>query len=56
VLEEVIEPYLIQKGLLQRTPRGRMVTDAAFRHLGLMAPARKPEQMTLLQNGTDDDE
>jgi len=39
VLEEVIEPYLIQQGLLQRTPRGRMLTDAGYRYLGLNAPA-----------------
>jgi Holliday junction DNA helicase RuvB len=39
VLEEVIEPYLIQQGLLQRTPRGRMLADAGYRHLGLSAPA-----------------
>jgi len=39
VLEEVIEPYLIQQGLLQRTPRGRMLADAGYRHLGLNAPA-----------------
>ncbi len=39
VLEEVIEPYLIQQGLLQRTPRGRMVADAGYRYLGLTAPA-----------------
>ena len=38
VLEEVIEPYLIQQGLLQRTPRGRMLTDAGYRHLGLASP------------------
>jgi Holliday junction DNA helicase RuvB len=36
-LEEVYEPYLLQIGFLQRTPRGRMATDAAYRHLG-MAP------------------
>jgi Holliday junction DNA helicase RuvB len=41
VLEEVIEPYLIQQGLLQRTPRGRMVADAGYRHLGLALPARQ---------------
>jgi Holliday junction DNA helicase RuvB len=35
-LEEVIEPYLIQKGLLQRTSRGRVLTDLAYEHLGLM--------------------
>lgn len=34
-IEEVIEPYLIQQGLLQRTPRGRMLTDFAYDHLGL---------------------
>lgn len=36
-LEDVIEPYLIQNGLLQRTPRGRVVTEGAYRHLGLMS-------------------
>jgi Holliday junction DNA helicase RuvB len=39
VLEEVIEPYLIQQGLLQRTPRGRMLTDGGFRYLDLAVPA-----------------
>jgi len=39
VLEEVIEPYLIQQGLLQRTPRGRMLAEAGYRHLGLTVPA-----------------
>lgn len=34
-LEEVVEPYLIQQGLLQRTPRGRVLTDLAFHHIGL---------------------
>lgn len=37
-LEEVIEPYLLQQGLIQRTPRGRMLAAAAWRHLGLDAP------------------
>jgi len=37
-LEDVIEPYLLQKGLIQRTPRGRMLAQAAWRHLGLDAP------------------
>ncbi|HOM14400.1 MAG TPA: Holliday junction DNA helicase RuvB C-terminal domain-containing protein, partial [Rubrivivax sp.] len=36
----VIEPYLIQQGYLQRTPRGRVATQAAYRHLGLAPPAR----------------
>lgn len=38
-IEEVIEPYLIQQGLLMRTPRGRALTADGFRHLGLKAPA-----------------
>jgi Holliday junction DNA helicase RuvB len=37
-IEDVIEPYLIQQGYLQRTPRGRIATATAFRHLGLQAP------------------
>ncbi len=37
-IEDVIEPYLIQQGYLQRTPRGRMATLAAFRHLGVSPP------------------
>ena len=36
-LEDVCEPYLLQNGFLQRTPRGRIVTQAAYRHLGLPA-------------------
>jgi holliday junction DNA helicase RuvB len=39
-IEDVIEPYLIQQGYLQRTPRGRVATAAAWRHLGLAAPAK----------------
>jgi Holliday junction DNA helicase RuvB len=38
-IEDVIEPYLIQQGYLQRTPRGRVATSAAWRHLGLVQPA-----------------
>ncbi|MBO4480713.1 MAG: Holliday junction branch migration DNA helicase RuvB [Alphaproteobacteria bacterium] len=34
-IEDVIEPYLMQLGLIQRTPRGRIVTDAGYRHMGL---------------------
>ena len=37
-IEDVIEPYLIQQGYIQRTPRGRVATTAAYRHLGLAAP------------------
>ncbi|MFC3061145.1 Holliday junction branch migration DNA helicase RuvB [Paenirhodobacter populi] len=42
-IEEVIEPYLLQQGLIQRTPRGRMLGQRAWRHLGLEAP-RPPVQ------------
>ena len=37
-IEDVIEPYLIQQGYLQRTPRGRVATLAAYRHLGVTPP------------------
>ncbi|MBI2318745.1 MAG: Holliday junction branch migration DNA helicase RuvB, partial [Betaproteobacteria bacterium] len=39
-IEDVIEPFLIQQGYLQRTPRGRVATLAAYRHFGLAAPQR----------------
>ena len=38
-IEDVLEPYLIQQGYLQRTPRGRMATASTWRHFGLAAPA-----------------
>ncbi len=38
-IEDVLEPYLIQQGYLQRTPRGRIATPLAYRHLGLAAPS-----------------
>ena len=47
-IEEVIEPYLLQQGLLQRTPRGRMLAARAWRHLGLDAP-RSPGQSDLFE-------
>jgi Holliday junction DNA helicase RuvB len=50
-IEEIIEPYLIQQGFVQRTPRGRMLTARAFRHLGLEAPATPPPQMPLFDDG-----
>jgi Holliday junction DNA helicase RuvB len=48
VIQEVIEPYLIQQGLVQRTPRGRMLTPTAFGYLGLALPAGFPAQLDLL--------
>ena len=46
-IEEIIEPFLIQKGFIQRTPRGRLLTSHAFRHLGLAEPQRDPAQFGL---------
>jgi len=42
-LEDLYEPYLLQAGFLQRTPRGRVASPAAYRHLGLLAPKRDGE-------------
>jgi Holliday junction DNA helicase RuvB len=53
-IEEIVEPYLLQQGFVQRTPRGRVVTAAAFAHLGLAAPPADPAQIGLFQD--DDDE
>jgi Holliday junction DNA helicase RuvB len=50
-IEEIIEPFLIQRGLVQRTPRGRLLTAHAFRHLGLAEPARDPAQFRLFGQG-----
>jgi Holliday junction DNA helicase RuvB len=38
-IEDVLEPFLIQQGYLQRTPRGRVATLAAYRHFGIVAPS-----------------
>jgi Holliday junction DNA helicase RuvB len=46
-IEEIIEPFLIQRGFLQRTPRGRLITAHAFRHLGLPEPQRDAAQFGL---------
>ena len=53
-IEEIIEPYLIQQGFLQRTPRGRLLTPHAFRHLGLAEPqSTAPAQFGLdLEEGS----
>jgi len=47
-VEEVYEPYLLQAGLLKRTPRGRMVTTAAYRHLGVEVTGPDRRQQKLL--------
>jgi Holliday junction DNA helicase RuvB len=52
VIEDVIEPYLIQQGLVQRTPRGRLLCDLAFRHLGMAVPPQVgDQQLDLLEGG-----
>ena len=43
-IEDIIEPYLIQQGFLQRTPRGRVLTAVAWQHMGLAAPAEIVQQ------------
>jgi Holliday junction DNA helicase RuvB len=51
-LEDVIEPYLLQQGLIQRTPRGRMLGHLAWAHIGLTAPG-KPDQTGLFDAASD---
>ena len=41
MLEDVYEPYLLKCGFIQRTPRGRVVTDLAYRHLGILPPVSR---------------
>src|SRR6478672_8855592 len=53
-IEEVIEPYLLQQGFVQRTPRGRLITGAAYGHLGLAAPPRDPAQFGLFPGASAD--
>ena len=55
-IEEVIEPFLLQSGLLQRTPRGRMLTLNAYRHLGVSAPSGHDSQLDLLSSDGDGDD
>ena len=54
-LEEIVEPYLLQQGFVQRTPRGRLLTGTAFAHLGLKPPPRDPAQFALFSEPEEDD-
>ena len=54
-IEEIVEPFLIQQGFVQRTPRGRLLTPNAFRHLGLEAPAAQAAQFTLFREGEEEE-
>lgn len=53
-IEEIIEPFLIQQGLLQRTPRGRVLTAAGYAHLGLLPPRRVTTQLDLISSEGND--
>jgi Holliday junction DNA helicase RuvB len=46
-IEEIYEPYLIQIGFLNRTPRGRTATRLAYEHFGMAAPGARPDQASL---------
>ena len=50
-IEEVIEPYLIQLGLLERTARGRVATEKAYEHLALAVPANLPARLDSRSGG-----
>ncbi len=54
-IEEIVEPYLMQQGFVQRTPRGRLLTGQAFAHLGLPVPSRDPAQFGLFAENGDDE-
>jgi Holliday junction DNA helicase RuvB len=54
-IEEIIEPFLIQQGFIQRTPRGRLLTAHAFRHLGLAEPRRDSTQFGLFAEDDGED-
>ena len=55
-LEEIVEPYLLQQGLIGRTPRGRVLTLKAYRHLGLSGPARASPQLPIFDEGDEAEE
>ena len=52
-IEDVIEPFLLQRGLVKRTPAGRVLTQASYRHLGLAPPAGKSDQAGLFDGAAD---
>jgi Holliday junction DNA helicase RuvB len=53
-IEDIVEPYLMQQGLVQRTPRGRMLTSAAYGHLGLSSPPQAAVQTGLFAGDQDE--
>jgi holliday junction DNA helicase RuvB len=55
-IEETVEPYLLQQGFIGRTPRGRVLTLKAFRHLGLAAPSANAPQFSLFDPSASDND
>jgi Holliday junction DNA helicase RuvB len=53
-LEEIVEPYLLQQGFIGRTPRGRIITLKAYKHLGLSSPPRMSAEVLPLFDDEDD--
>ncbi len=53
-IEDIVEPYLLQQGFLNRTPRGRLLTQHAFKHLGLAVPQRPEIAQGVLPLGDED--
>jgi Holliday junction DNA helicase RuvB len=53
-IEDIVEPFLLQLGFLNRTPRGRLLTPHAFKHLGLTVPQRPEITQGVLPLGDDD--
>ncbi|MBB3949245.1 Holliday junction branch migration DNA helicase RuvB [Aureimonas jatrophae] len=54
-IEDIVEPYLLQQGFIQRTPRGRMMTAHAFKHIGMAVPGGwQGAQATLFEDGEAD--
>jgi Holliday junction DNA helicase RuvB len=53
-IEEIVEPYLMQQGFVQRTPRGRVLAGAAYGHLGLSQPPQAAAQAGLFASDSDE--
>lgn len=54
-IEEVVEPFLLKLGFLQRTPRGRIISQQGYKYLGIKLPKKPSKQYDLLDNGDLDD-
>jgi Holliday junction DNA helicase RuvB len=52
-IEEVVEPFLLKLGFLQRTPRGRIISPSGYKYLGIKTPSKQVKQYELLE-GFDD--